>query len=165
MRLYELTERYNQIADLAFEESDDGQIDQAFAAMLQSLEGDIDSKLSGICRVIRELESVELAAKAEADRITKKRQAAERHIDRLKAYAKWNLEELGETKRKVDDLFTVAIQASPPSVRVVNLDAVPHDFDKPVQRAVDVARIREILKNGDDVPGCELVRGTHLRIR
>jgi len=165
VRLYELTERYNQIADLAFDESEDGQIEQSFATMLQSLEGDIDSKLAGICRVIRELEAIETAAKAEADRITKKRQAAERHIDRLKAYAKWNMEELGETKRKVDDLFTVAIQNNPPSVRVVNMDAVPHDFDKPVQRAVDISRIRDILKNGDDVPGCELVRGTHLRIR
>ena len=166
MRLYELTSRYNQIADLAFEEADsDGAIDKALANMLDLLEDGIDAKLSGICRVIKGLEAVEAAAKAEADRITQKRKAAERHIERLKAYAKWNLEELGETKRKVDEIFTVAIQANPPSVRVVNLDSVPHDFDKPVERSLDVSRIRDILKNGDEVPGCELIRGTHLRIR
>lgn len=166
MKLYELTERYREICDLAFSEvDDDGVIGQEFMALMSSLEDSIDDKLAACCRIVREMEATEAAAKAEAAMLAKKQSQAERHIDRLKAYMKVNLESLGETKRKVDDVFAVAIQANPPAVRVADLDAVPHEFDKPQERKIDVQAIGTLLKAGSVVPGCELVRGTHLRIR
>ena len=166
MRLYELTDRYLQIADLAFEGSDeDGAIDRDLARMLSSLQDDIDHKLGAICRIVRELETNAEAAKNEATRLRTKQAQAELHAERLKEYTKQCLEQLGERKRKVDDIFTVAIQNNPPAVRVVDLDAVPHDFDKELPRQVDLQRIKDILRNGDPVDGCELVQGTHLRIR
>ena len=166
MRLYELTDRYLQIADLAFAESDeDGAIDRDLAKMLSSLQDSIDHKLGAICRIVKELELSAEVAKAESKRILAIHHRAEVHAERLKQYMKDSLEQLGERKRKVDDLFTIAIQNNPPAVRVVDLDSVPHDFDKELPRQVDLQRIKDILKNGDPVDGCELVQGTHLRIR
>lgn len=166
MKLYELTEQYRVICDLAFSEvDDDGAIGQEFMAMMGGLEGEIRDKLSGCCRIVRELEAAEAAAKAEVVFLQQKAARASRHVDRLKDYMKTNLEDLGEVKLKVDDIFTVAIQANPPAVKVNNLDAVPADFDKQQERKLDLTRIKSILANGDPVAGCELVRGTHLRIR
>jgi phage host-nuclease inhibitor protein Gam len=166
MRLYELADRYLQIAELAFEEcDDDGAIDAELARMLSQIQCDIDSKLAAICRVVRDLELSAEMAKAEAARLSLKRQRAERHAERLKDYMKATLEELGEKKRKVDPIFTVSVQNNPPAVKVTDFDAVPHDFDKELPRQIDLQRIKDILKNGDPVVGCELVQGTHLRIR
>jgi hypothetical protein len=164
--LYELTNQYRTLVDLAFEEVDeDGQLTGDFLAVLSNLEDGIDNKLSALCRVVRELDAVEQSAKQEAAFFRDKANRAALAVERLKSYMKTNLEELGETKRKVDDVFTVAIQNNPPSVDVYDLDKIPHEFDVPQVRIVDKTRIKELLKTGQEIPGAVLMRGTHLRIR
>ena len=166
MNLYQLSERYNEIADLAFDESDDdGQISREFVRLMSICEDNINTKLGAMCRVIRELEAVEEAAKVEAARLSEKRRQAASHVTRIKGYIKESLEILGTSKLKVDDLFTVAIQASPVSLEIDNFDAVPHEFDKPPVRMIDNARVKDALKAGQQIPGCSLVQGTHVRIR
>lgn len=166
MRLYELTERYRLLADLAFSESDeDGAIGEDMVGILTSLTDDIDTKLAALCRVVRELEHVEASAKNEAVFLQKKATSAARAIDRLKSYMQDNLASLGETKRKVDDVFTVAIQNNPPGLDVYDIDAVPTSFNLPPVRVVDKDKIKKLLKTGEYVPGCCLTNGTHLRIR
>lgn len=166
MNLYHLSQRYNEIADLAFEESDEeGQISREFVRLMSICEDNINAKLGAMCRVIRELEAVEEAAKNEAARLTKKRQQAANHVSRIKDYMKESLDILGTSKIKVDDLFTVAIQASPVSLVIENPDSVPRDFDKPPVRVIDNAKVKDALKAGQYIPGCSLVQGTHVRIR
>ena len=167
MQLYKLTEQYRILTDLAFESADDetGALEQDFVGVLSSLTDDIDTKLSQLCRVVRELEQAEAAAKNEAAFLAKKSRAASNAVDRLKSYMKDNLQAIGETKRKVDSVFTVAIQANPPGLDVYDLNAVPTDYDLPSERRVDSARIKGLLKAGSPVPGCCLTNGTHLRIR
>lgn len=165
--LYELTEQYNLLVDLAFGAMDDetGALEADFVAVLSNLEGDIKDKLAALCRVVRQLEATEAAAKFEAAFFRKKAEYATRAVDRLKSYMKDNLETLGEKKLKVDDIFTVAIQSNPPGVDVFDLDLVPHEFDRPSERIVDKTAIKELLKAGQVIPGCVLTNGTHLRIR
>lgn len=166
MRLYELTEAYRTLADLAFAESDeDGAIGQDFVAVLSNLTDDIDTKLAALCRLVRELEQTEAAAKSEAMFFRDKASRAGVAVERLKAYMKENLESIGEKKRKVDDVFTVAIQNNPPGLDVFDLNAVPKSFDLPTVRVVDKDKIKTLLKAGTEIPGCVLTNGTHLRIR
>jgi len=165
--LYELTEQYQLLSDLAFGAMDDetGALEADFVAVLSNLEGDIKDKLAALCRVVRQLEATEAAAKFESQFFAKKAQYAGRATDRLKTYMKDNLESLGEKKLKVDDVFTVAIQSNPPGVDVFDLDLVPREFDRPSERIVDKTAIKDLLKAGQRVPGCLLTNGTHLRIR
>ena len=166
MRLYELTDQYRLLTERAFAEADaDGQLEEDFVAVLSSLTDDIDTKLSQLCRVVRELEQTERAAKEEATTLRDKASRASVAVERIKRYMQDNLESLGERKRKVDDVFTVAIQNNPPGVDVYDLQAVPNEFDVPAVRVVDKSKIRELLKTGQEVPGCILTNGTHLRIR
>lgn len=164
--LYELTEQYRLLTDLAFDEADeDGSIGETFVGVLSTLTDDIDAKLSALCRVVRELQQVEASAKNEAAFLTNKARRAEHAAELLKNYMHENLESLGETKRKVDDIFTVSIQASPPRLEVLDMAKVPAAFDVPQERKIDASKIKELLKKGAFVPGCQLIRGTHLRIR
>ena len=166
MNLYQLSERYNEIADLAFSESDDeGQIHESFVRLMSICEDNITTKLGAMCRIIRELEATEEAARAEARRLSEKRGRAESHIARIKGYINESLVILGTKKLKVDNLFTVAIQNNPPALKVDDFDAVPHEFDKPPVRQLDNAKIKEAIKLGIPVPGCSIEVGTHVRIR
>lgn len=162
--LYELTEEYQRLIDL-IEEDDLIEIDSTTMAILDSIESSIDDKFAAICRVIRELEHKSAACKAESDRLQTKSRSASNQVDRLKDYMQATMETLGEKSRKIDELFTVAIQASPAAVEILDMDSVPHEFDRPIERQIDKTRIKDALKKGVEVPGCSLVQSTHLRIR
>lgn len=75
------------------------------------------------------------------------------------------MERIGDKKRQVDELFCVAIQASPPSVAVTSLDLVPVCYDKPIERQVSLSTIKADLQAGKWIPGVELLHGTHVRIK
>lgn len=166
MRLYEIAEAYLRLSDELIDTMDEeGAVDPDVAARFQAIEGDFKAKLSACCRMVRNLEAMEEAYKAEANRLTAKKQAAERRVSSLKAYMLDTMRTLGETKIKADDIFTVAIQQSNPSVRVDSLDAIPSIFDKVQDRQVRISDILVELKAGSVIPGVSLVRGSHVRIR
>lgn len=165
MRLYELTDQWRTIAEIAFAEAEDGELPVDLMTQLSAIEGDIDHKLAACCRIVKEMDASKEAFATEASRLKLKASRCEAHADSLKAYMKGQMEACDFTKREVDSLFTVAIQNSPPSVRVNNLDAVPSSWDVPQDRKIDLRGIKDAIKAGVEVPGCEIVQGTHLRIR
>lgn len=165
MRLYELTEQWRQIAEIAFAEMDDGELPADLMEQLATCEGNIDQKLAACCRIVKEMEASKEAFAAEASRLRTKASRCESHADSLKRYMKEQMESCDFTKREVDSIFTVSIQKSPPSLMVNNLDAVPTTWDVPQERKIDSRGIKDAIKAGAIVPGCEVVCGTHLRIR
>lgn len=167
MRLYELTDEWQRIAELAFYEADaaDGEVPADLVTQLHSIEGSIDQKLAACCRIVREMEAAKEAFNTEASRLKLKGSRCESHADSLKAYMKSCLESIDCTKREVDSIFTVAIQKSPPTLVVNNLDDVPESYTVKQERKIDTASIKNAIKHGIAVPGCELTQGTHLRIR
>lgn len=165
MRLYELTEQWRQIAEIAFAEMDDGELPADLMEQLATCEGNIDQKLAACCRIVKEMEASKEAFAAEASRLRTKASRCESHADSLKAYMKSQMEACDFSKREVDSIFTVSIQKSPPSLVVSNLDDVPTTWDVPQERRIDSRGIKDAIKAGAIVPGCEVVCGTHLRIR
>lgn len=166
MRLYDIAERWNELADIAFANVDeDGEMPKDIVAEMQRIEASFDEKLSACCRIVKNLTAMADACDAEMKRLRAVRDARIANADRLKGYMKDTLERLGERKREVDGIFTVSIQTNPPSVAVLNMDDVPHEYDKVFERTLELSRIKEALKAGKDVPGVELTQGTHLRIR
>lgn len=166
LSLYELSREWERIAELAFEEADlaEGQIPTNLADELKRLEGDIDSKLENCCKVVRDLDATSEKHREASRHHAEKARRAEAHCERLKEYMQQEMVALGWDKRRCG-LFTASIQKSPPKVLVVDMDLIPHEFDKPVKREVSLTEIGKALKDGREVAGVELVQSTHLRIR
>ncbi len=161
MKLYELTEEWLQI----IEALDSEEIPPDIASRLSQIESDITRKIDGCCRMIKGYEASSTGYKAEADRLTKLANGSTSRAAWLKKYIKEEMERLEETKIETP-LFNVAIQCnSSVSVSVINESAVPAEYDRPVERQIDKKAIAEAVKAGKTVPGTEVSRGTHLRIR
>lgn len=167
MRLYELADKWNAVSDRLLDsiDDDDGTVSPDVAAELTQVESDLREKFAACCRMIRNLEAFSEGLENEYRRLRAKADRATKRVDSLKQYVKQCLETVGEKKFVVDEVFTLAIQNNPPSVELLNLDAVPTSYDKPQERQVSITMIRDDLKRGVDVPGVRLVQGTHLRIR
>lgn len=165
MRLYELSAEYERILDLAYAEAVDGEIPESIANQIDVIEADIDQKLAACCRIVRNLEADAEAIKAEVARFHRKKNAAENAVESLKAYMAIHLDKMGMDSRKVDSMFTIALQNSPAAVQVDSLDQVPTTFDKVQPRAIDITAIKDRLKKGESIPGCQLITRKHLRIR
>ena len=165
MSLYNLSFRWIEIANLCLSIDDEGEIPKELMFLLEEVESDIDAKLAGCVRVVRMLERQEEAVRAESRYLQEKAQRIERHAIRLKSYIKEQLDVMGWKSRQVDDLFSVSIAPSPDRVDILNLDSIPHVFDRPIDRQVNKSAILDAVRHGQAVPGVEVVHGTHLRIK
>lgn len=156
---YELAPWAEEIADPGSDVVVDG-FDELLA-----LEAMDDRTLEECCKIVRNLELYESAARAESKRLAELAKSAADRAEKVKERMKAAMTRLGDTKRQVSDLFNVAIQKSPEAVEVVDLNLVPTVYDKPVERQVDKSKVKEALKAGAWIPGVELRQGTHVRIR
>jgi hypothetical protein len=162
--LYNLTDEWQRIYDLACDESEDGEISPDFIRAISVTEGEIDDKLDAIGRLVKSMQSLQSAIDEEAKRLAKRSKSLACRVDYLKDYVQSEMERLGWAKRQAG-IFKFAItKNSQPSVVVLDLQAVPHEFDKPPKRELILSAIRQAIETGRDVPGVELVQGTHLRV-
>lgn len=157
-KLYELTSDFQQIQSL-IEEGQEGLEDT-----LESINLAIDDKLENIGKVIKNIEGEVAAFKAEEKRLAERRKTLENEIKNLKLYAEQQLKEMGERKVKAGT-FTFSIQKNPASVRVEDERMIPKSFFVEVAPKLDKSTIKKMLKDGEKIPGVELVQGESLRIR
>jgi len=162
MKLYELTEQYQQLLDLAEHAQDDDEA-QAFADTLEALGGELAEKLDNCACVAQTLKREAEAVKAEEDRLALRRKALVNSGDRLKAYMQDSMNQVGLRKSK-GERFTVGIQANPARVVLDDETQLPESFWA-VKRTPDTAQVRDALKGGQEVPGAHLEQGESLRIR
>ncbi len=158
-KLYEITEN---IAAILGEEDWTDETEQR----LERLEMALEKKAENIVKFIGELESRAAYHKSEEERIAARRKAMEARTVRLKDYLKRNLELAGRTEVEAGT-HKIAIQPNPPSVYVDAEQSIPPRFFVivPQTTRLDKKAVADALKNGEDVPGARLVRGTSLRIR
>ena len=70
----------------------------------------------------------------------------------------------GKTKFKAG-VFNFAIQNNPPSVEIYDETLIPEQYLVEQPAKIDKAGIKELLKQGEEVPGAELKQTKGLRIR
>lgn len=158
MNLYELTGNFQQVQSM-MDEGAEGLEDT-----LESIELSIIDKLDNIGKVIRNKEAEIEAFKSEEKRLAEKRKTIENNIKNLKLYAESALKATGERKIKAG-VFTFSIQKNPPSVVINNEKLIPKRFYVPVDPKLDKKTIKDLLKNGESVPGVELIQGEGMRFR
>lgn len=162
--LYQLTAEYDALMDRVLSFTEDGEIPADLAAEMDAIEGDITAKLEACAKMVRTLDARSKMFREEAARIARNAQASDNAGTRLKAYILEHMDRMGWEKRETG-VLTIRIQDNPPSVAVRDLDAVPHEFDRPQAREIDKTAVKDAIKRGVVVPGVELVTGKHVRIR
>jgi hypothetical protein len=159
LKLYELTAAYQMLADA------DAQDDEGFAAALAQLSDAIEHKAEQTAAVIRTLELEADAIDAEAKRLRERAAARRNRVESLKVYLMEQLTAAGKVSVQ-GKLFTVGVQASPPSVQVVDPMMVPEAYLLPQAPKVDARAILTFWRESGTVPpGVEVQQGQHLRIR
>lgn len=94
MKLYELTEQYASLLELA----EDGDIpEDVFEDTLEALSGEIDDKIDGVCGVIKNLSADADALIAEATKLGERAKAKAKRCERLEGYLSDMLQKLGRT--------------------------------------------------------------------
>ena len=164
MTLYELTEDYMNLLELA----EDPDIDeQAFTDTLEGIDGALEDKAEGYAKVIRTLEGDAAACDAESKRLRNKKQTIENNIRRMKAALQYSMQATGKTKFKTA-LFSFGIQKNPAAVVIDEgyIENIPDRFLIPQDPQIDKKAIKEALKAGEDLEGIAHLEQTEsLRIR
>lgn len=95
MNLYELTEQFQALMELAENEEIP---DDVFEDTLEALDGEIDESIDGLCSIIKILDIQSAGIKAEADRLAKRAKAKAARRDRLKAFLSDMMKKVGRDK-------------------------------------------------------------------
>lgn len=164
MKLYELTEQWEDV----FNMMEDGETDeQVIFDTLESIEGEIEDKADNYAKMIRNLQASVDVLKAEEERLYQRRKSTENHIQRLKDNLQANLEFIGKTKFKTD-LFSFSVAkngGNQPLSITGNLDDIPGKYLIPQPPKVNNNAVRELLKD-KEVEWAHLEPyGRHLNIR
>lgn len=155
MKLYEITEAYNNLEEI--EEVEERE------KYLNLIEDGFEEKAENIVKFIKNLEADAKALKDEEKRLAEKRKAKENSIKWFKFYLQNNMEMLDKKKIKAG-LFNVNIQKNPPSVNVINEKMIDDEYFI-IERKLDKQKLKADLKDGKEIMGAELQQGESLRIR
>lgn len=129
-----------------------------------TIEGlDIDSKVENICKVIRNLTAKAEAFKAEKDRLAERQKAAENGVKRLKESLLFHMDSLNSPKIEAG-LFKVSIGKTE-AVRVINQNEIPAAYLIKQPDKVDLVSIKNDIKAGVTVNGCEIECRNYVKIR
>lgn len=159
MKLYELTQNYVQLLEMA--ESMD---EEMFRDTLQAIEEALEDKVENTAKFIRCLEADIEAIKAEEKRLADRRKSLENKVANTKAFLQEQLEAAGLDKVKRPTI-TVTIQNNPPSVEIADESLIPPDFRIPQPDKIDKKAILSALKEGLVIDGCTIKQTRGVRIR
>jgi DNA mismatch repair ATPase MutS len=159
LKLYEISQNYSQLLDMA-----DVLDEQTFQDTLQAIEEVLEDKVENIGKFVRCLDADIEAIKSEEKRLADKRKALENKVASVKEYVQHEMEIAGVDKVKRPTL-TVSIQLNPPSVLVKDESLIPSHYMVPVAPKLDKKAVLSFLKEGGEVPGCEIQQSKGLRIR
>lgn len=162
--LYNLTHDYQTVLDMIYDEAHD---EQAVIDTLDSIEGAIEDKAEGYCKIIKQLEADAQAIKEEEMRLRERRIVYENRKERLKQNLFDTMKATGIPKIKTT-LFNVGIQKNGGKRRLVlDIEAgMLPAYYREVEYKVNNDRLRESLGDAEKNEWCHLEEQTEsLRIR
>lgn len=157
LTLYELTDNYQQLLELA-DETDP----QAFEDTLEALQDEINHKAENVAKVIRTYEAEVKALDEEKKRLEDRITARKNKMDRLKNYLIENLQKAGKRNVK-GKTFTIYLQERE-SVNILNKSAIPEQCFV-MKPSLSKTAVKEAIENGQKVAGAEIVKKTSVQIR
>ena len=162
MKLYELTEQYQNILD-RMNDCDAEEFDRLNDELL-STDAQLHDKAEAYCKMVRIFEAEEEAYRIEEERLRNHRQSAAHKAERLKRTLESELLKL-DMRDIQAGTFKVKIQLNNPSVNVTDETAIPSDYFIPQPPKLDKKLMLEEMKAGVVIPGAEIQRTESIRIR
>lgn len=164
MKLYELTEEYLTLQELAYNPEVD---EQTLRDTLDGVSGEFEDKAVGCAKIIVNAKADIEAIKAEEDRLRARRKHLESQMDWLKNYLLANMQAIGKEKIKTA-LFNISVQKNggkEPLVIVGSLDDIPGKYLVPQPPVVNNDAVRALLAEKQVDWAYLEPRGVHLGIR
>ena len=162
--LYELSAGYASLLDMYdLAETDAERAD--IMDMLTSTEGDITEKAEAYARIMKNKQAEADGLKAEADRLTAKRKAAEAVVDRMKEAITTTMMLVG-AKEIGTTIGKWRLQTNPWSCEVLDANAVPKEWHIKVEDKIDRAGlVRHFKETGELIHGVEFRQSVGARFR
>lgn len=127
---------------------------------LDALELEKDTKVENICLFIKNLRSDAEAYKAEKNSFEQKRKQAENKADRLTAYVQYILAGDEFKSSKVSVSYRKSEQ-----IECADMLMVDPDYLRYAEPELDKKKIKDAIKAGVEVKGCQLVEKQNIQIR
>lgn len=163
MTLYEITEAYSKLLELA----EDPEIDnEVVADTFEAIEGELEIKAENTAKIIRQLEADAESLKKEEERFQRRRKAAENRAKQLKALLEFAMKATGKTKFETE-LFKFRIQKNAPSLVIaedVDMANIPPEFIKFAEPQIDKAAVKDAIKLGVEINFARLESTETIRI-
>ena len=161
MTLYQLTDNFKQVLEMAQDPSIDP---QAIADTLEGIGGEIEDKADGYAKVIKELEADSEKLAAEITRLTDRKKALLNNIKKMKESLTAAMQATGKTKFKTD-LFSFNVQKNPPTLVIDDEGNIPAVYYIQQEPELDTTAIKDLLKSGIKLSFAHLEQGEGVRIR
>jgi hypothetical protein len=154
MKLYEIADQFAKL-DSMVPEIDSQEDADAFTSLYSELEGTLSEKAHGLACVIRNTESDSIALDLEIKKLTLKRKSIDRKVQSLTDYMEFCLRAAGVDSVKTS-IFDIVIKKNQASVQVNDELLIPSEYLR-IKTEADKIKIKDALKAGQYVAGCELV--------
>jgi hypothetical protein len=161
MKLYDLSEQYNVLAEMLEVDTDN----ETLESMLNGINDVFDRKAENIIKLMQSKISEHTAIDAEAKRLKQRADKLAKEIDWLESYVENEMLRTGKDKVK-SSIFNITLGLCPPSVNVLNESEIPAEYFNTKQvTTLDKRNVLEILKSGTVIPGCEISQRKTIRIK
>ena len=163
--LYDMSQSFNNLMDLCLDDTVDP---DTVEAALKSVEGDVKQKCFDGIGLIKSLEALKEESVKESRRLAERAHAISNRIDAIKRVYMDGLKAMGKTHIDTGR-GRMAVQKNPPALivsKLLDVKTLPDEYKKHIESwEVNKTAVKDALKAGKHVPGCELVQGESLRIR
>jgi len=158
--LYDIANEFEKSLDNLLDHDDSDLIKE-----IESIEGEFKSKSANVAKYIRNLEHLAQGIKEIERSQRDRRNSLEKKIARLKDYLRINFEKTNTAKIESDDIV-IAIYKNPAKVHIIDEEKIPEEFFQIKEtKLLNKDKIKESLRNGDDIPGCELIQEKRISIK
>jgi hypothetical protein len=152
MKLYQITQKYNELVD-AYNQAETDEERAEVLVALNKIEDSKDEKLDACCKWLRELEVEEEAIAIEIARLQAKLYLADKKKTAFKTYI---ADCVGAGSKWENGLFRISWRRSE-AVKVIDEMAIPAAYmTEHLSYQPDKKQIKEDLKAGATIPGAEL---------
>ena len=161
--LFELAAEFRALAD----KLNDAELDsQTIADTLDGASGDLEEKIINTAKYYRNIDADADKIEEAAKQMMARAKTLRTHAGNIKQYLQSNMERAG-LQKVPSPWFVITLAQNPESVTVDDESAIPRDYFKeaPASYQLDKTLVKQAIKDGHEVPGAHLSRGTSLRIK
>ena len=151
-----------------FEKSLDNLLDHDVSDLIkeiESIEGEFKLKSANVAKYIRNLEHLAFGIKEIENSQKDRRISLEKKIARLKDYLRINFEKTNTEKIENDDIV-ISMYKNPVKVNIIDEEKIPEKFFQIKEtKLLNKDKLKESLRNGENIPGGELIQEKRISIK